>query len=393
MTDCLSGLRVLDFTQNLAGPTCTQALADLGATVIKVEPPGGDSARAWGPPFRGPDAAIFRAANHGKRSVVLDLRKERGRDAALALADRADVIVESFRPGVMDRLGLGADSLLERNPRLVFASISAYGERGPLGAESGFDSLMQAHAGIVSVTGPPGSPVRAGASIVDTGTALWAVIGILGALRERDRTGRGGHLRVALFEAALGYTAYHIAGYLADGTVPRPRGNAFPLIAPYGQFPTLDGEIVIAPANDRLFQRLCAALGLEDYASDERFATNPARVAVREELDRAVARVTSTRTTERLLRELRAVGVPCAPVLDVPGVCADPQTRGSGALEGDRVLPPLTWEGRRPRAAGGVPELGADTDNVLAAAGSRDVGGGFAADAPTTEEPSGDGDS
>ncbi len=359
MTECLAGIRVLDFTQHLAGPTCTQLLADLGAEVIKVEPPAGDAARSWGPPFRDGDAAIFRAVNHGKRSAVLDLRDDAGLAAARALLDRADVLVESFRPGVMEGLGLGAEEVLARRPGLVYASISAYGERGPRGADPGFDSLMQAHAGLVSVTGHPGAPVRAGTSVVDTGTALWAAIGILGALRDRDRTGRGGHLRAALFEAALGYGAYHIAGYLADGTVPRPRGNAFPLIAPYGEFPTADGRIVIAPASDRLFARLCAALGLEGIADDPRYGTNAQRVAAREELDRAVAAATAPRSTSALLRDLRAAGVPCAPVLDIAEVCADEQTRACGALDGDRVLPPLTWNGRRPRGAGGVPAPGA----------------------------------
>ena len=358
MIDCLAGVRVLDFTQYLAGPTCTQTLADLGADVVKVEPPAGDAARAWGPPFRGGDAALFRAVNHGKRSVVLDVSEDAGLQAALALAARADVLVESFRPGVMDRLGLGAEALTTRHPALVYASISAYGGRGPLGAEPGFDALLQAHAGIVSVTGPPGHPVRAGVSVVDTGTALWAVIGILGGLRERERTGRGGHLRASLFEAALAYNAYHIAGFLADGAVARPRGNAFPLIAPYGEFPTLDGRIVIAPANDRLFQRLCRVLDLEDEARDERFVTNPARLAARDELDRAVAAATRARTTAELLRELRRAGVPCAPVLDIREVCDDAQTRESGVLVGDRVLPPFTWDGRRPGVAGAVPGLG-----------------------------------
>jgi crotonobetainyl-CoA:carnitine CoA-transferase CaiB-like acyl-CoA transferase len=363
--DCLDGVRVLDFTQNLAGPTCTQVLADLGADVIKVEPPEGDAARAWGPPFRGADATIFRAVNHGKRSVVADLGTGAGRSAVRRLVSRADVLVESFRPGVMARFGLDAGSLLADQPGLVYASISAYGERGPRGDDPGFDSLMQAHAGIVSVTGHPDAPVRAGASIVDTGTALWATIAILGALRERDRTGAGGHIRAALFETALAYNAYHIAGYLAGGEVPTPRGNAFPLIAPYGEFPTADGRIVIAPASDRLFRRLCLALGLEGLAEEERLASNAGRVAAREELDRAVSAVTSTRTTAELLAQLREAGVPCAPVLDIAEVCADDQTRGSGALDCDRVLPPVTWNGLRPRGSDGIPAPGEHNTEVF----------------------------
>jgi crotonobetainyl-CoA:carnitine CoA-transferase CaiB-like acyl-CoA transferase len=363
--DCLDGVRVVDFTQNLAGPTCTQILADLGADVVKVEPPAGDGARGWGPPFRGEDAAIFHAVNHGKRSVVADLSTAGGRDAARRLIDRADVVVEAFRPGVMARFGLDADTLLAARPALIYASVSAYGERGPRGDDAGFDSLMQAHAGIVSVTGHPDAPVRAGPSIVDTGTALWATIAILGALRERDRSGRGGHIRAALFETALGYTAYHIAGYLAGGGVPVPHGNAFPLIAPYGEFPTADGRIVIAPASERLFRRLCAALGLVALAEDERLATNADRVAAREELDRAVSAVTRRWSTDELLGRLREAGVPCAPVLDIAEVCADPQTRACGALEGDRVLPPVTWNGRRPHGTRAVPKLGEHTEAVL----------------------------
>ncbi|MEN8374027.1 MAG: CoA transferase [Gemmatimonadota bacterium] len=372
----LDGTRVLDFTQNLAGPTCTQILAELGAEVVKVEPTDGDSARAWGPPFSGGDAAIFRAVNHGKRSVTLDLKRADDLTVARTMLEDADILVESFRPGVMDRLGLGAEVVCAAHPRLIYASISAYGERGPLGSEPGFDALMQAHAGLVSVTGHPGAPVRSGASIVDTATALWTVIGILAALRQRERTGRGTHLRAALFEAGLAYSAYYIAGFLADGKVPGPQGNTFPLIAPYGEFPTADGRIVIAPASDRLFGRLCTALGLESVAADPRFATNPDRVAAREEVRRIVSRKTAALSTADLMGVLREEGIPCAPVLDMSEVCEDPQTVASRALVGDRVLPPLTWNGDRASEAGDVPALGEHTDAARAGAAWAPPGDG-----------------
>jgi crotonobetainyl-CoA:carnitine CoA-transferase CaiB-like acyl-CoA transferase len=360
----LAGIRVVDLSQNLAGPYCTQTLADLGAEVIKVEPPGGDPARAWGPPFHDGASTIFRAANRNKRSVTLDLKSEAGRSALRSWLDGADVFVQSFRAGVIERLGFGEADVRAAHPRLIYVSITAYGTGGLLRQLPGYDPLMQAHGGLLSVTGSPGSPARVGTSIIDMGTGLWAAVGVLAALRERERTGHGTHLVASLFETALSWNAYHLMGWFADGTVPAPLGAAFPLIAPYGSFPCTDGPIMIAAANDRLFTRLCEALGLQELSGDERFATNPARVAHRVEIDEAVARATRRFERDALIARLRDTGVPCAPILDIAEVAQDEQTLASGLLDrstGDgsvpHVLPPLLWDGRRAEVRLDVPPL------------------------------------
>jgi crotonobetainyl-CoA:carnitine CoA-transferase CaiB-like acyl-CoA transferase len=363
----LEDVVVVDLSQNLAGPYCTQTLGDLGATVLKVEPPAGDPARAWGPPFWGGDSTLFLSANRNKQSITLDLKQ----DADRAILDEhiagADVFVQSFRAGVIDRLGFGADELRQRDPRLIYCSIGAYGEEGPLREQPGYDPLMQAHAGLISVTGHPGQPARVGTSIVDIGTGLWAAIGILAALRERDATGVGAHVGAALFETALAWNAYHIMGYLASGRIPSPAGTAFPLIAPYDAFPTADGQLMIAAANDGLFVRLCDALSLHELRDDPRTRTNPERVAVKDLVNSTVAAATCRFTTAELEQKLRAAGVPCAPVLDVAQVVAHEQTIATGMLQRigrpgapdyTAVAPPLTFDGVRPGAGAPPPARG-----------------------------------
>jgi crotonobetainyl-CoA:carnitine CoA-transferase CaiB-like acyl-CoA transferase len=276
----LAGARVVDVTASLAGPTCTQLLSALGADVVKVEPPEGDHARAWGPPFVDGDGALFFAANAGKRSVVLDL--ERDREQVLELVDGADVFVQSLRPGLAERRGLGADALRARWPRLIHCSIGAYGRVGPLADRPGYDPLLQAASGIMSVTGEPdGPPVRVGVSLVDFATGQWAAIGILAALLEREQTGRGATIDTSLYETSLALLASQVAAHAADGETPGRHGSAFPLIAPYEVFPTSDGGLMIAAGSDALWVRLRGALGLVD---DERFRTNPDRVRNRDAL-------------------------------------------------------------------------------------------------------------
>ena len=275
----LAGLRIIDLSQNLAGPFCTQILADLGADVIKVEPPGGDPARDWAPPQWGSDGTMFLSVNRGKRSITLDLKRDDARAVLDALVASADVFVESFRRGVVERLGYGADVLRERHPALIYCSVRAYGADGPLADLPGYDALAQAHGGLISVTGQRDAPARVGTSVVDYGTGTWAALAILAALREGDRTGAGSHVTAALYETAINYNAYHLMGYFADGTVPRRHGTGFPAIAPYGAFRAADGELMIAGANDALFHKLCDALGLQDVARDARWQSNPQRVA------------------------------------------------------------------------------------------------------------------
>jgi crotonobetainyl-CoA:carnitine CoA-transferase CaiB-like acyl-CoA transferase len=354
----LRGIRVVDVTASLAGPTCTQLLGALGAEVLKVEPPEGDHARAWGPPFVDGMGALFFAANAGKRSVVLDLVEDR--EALFDLVSSADVLVLSLRPGLAESRGLGADELRKRNPRLIHTTIGAYGRGGPLSDRPGYDPLMQAAAGIMSVTGEPaGPPVRVGVSLIDFATGQWAAIGILAALLERERTGAGCTIDTSLYESALYAMSSHVAAYEASGEVPGRHGSAFPLIAPYELFPTSDGAVMISAGSDALWERLRGALGL---ASDDRFRTNPDRVAHRTELFETIAGVTRTRTSAEWEERLTEAGVPVSPVRDLGEVLAHEQTQALGILQqpggGTTVGLPLRFDGERPRYAGPPPPLG-----------------------------------
>jgi crotonobetainyl-CoA:carnitine CoA-transferase CaiB-like acyl-CoA transferase len=366
----LAGIRVLELSQNLAGPYSGQILADLGADVIKVERPEGDPAREWGPPFVAGTGSIFAAANRGKRSIALDLRSDGDRSSLRELIARADILIESFRPGALAELGFGFDDVSVLNARIIYASVAAYGETGPLRMLPGYDPLMQAHGGLMSVTGEKsGAGVRAGTSVVDMGSAMWLVIAILAALRERDATGRGTRVSVALYDTALAWNAYHVAACVDTDFVPVPMGSELPMIAPYGAFETLDGRVMLAPANDALFRRLCAALALHDAAADARFADNPSRVAHRDDVNAIVRAATQRYTTAALLELLRDAGVPCAPILDMAGVVADEQTRASGMIEEGNgptaVRLPIRWNGARTPAGAPPPRAGEHTAAVL----------------------------
>lgn len=375
----LAGVRVLDLTSSLAGPTCTSILGALGADVVKVERPGaGDEARAWGAPFFPGGSVMFFAANPGKRSLALDLRTSSGREALLRLAARADVAVQSLRPGAAERLGIGPARLCALNTRLVYCSVGAFGAAGPLRERPGYDPLVQAFAGIVSLTGEPDRPgVRAGVSLVDIGTGLWAALGIVAALHERERTGAGRTVDVSLLETALALLPYQLTDHLAGGALPGRHGTAFPLIVPYEVFETADGGVMIAAANDRLFAALCEALGLPRLAADPRFATNPLRVQHRDELVSQLARRLRGRTSEAWLDALEAAGVPAAPVQDVAGVAAHEQTRALGILQelgGHLVVgPALSADGERPRYHAPPPLLGEHSREILLEAGYADA--------------------
>src|SRR5205823_10161611 len=303
----LDGIVVADLTQNVAGPFCTQTLADMGADVVKIERTGrGDDARAWGPPFWGRESAVFVALNRNKKSLALDLKREGGIEILKRLIRRADVFVQSLRAGVVDELGLDFAGAARLNPRLVYCSITAFGTDGPLAALPGYDPLMQAYAGLMSVNGHPGQePARVGTSIVDMGTGMWAGLGVVAALRERDRTGRAVEVTTALFETALTWVSYHAAGFFGDGEVPQPQGSGTAMIAPYQAFPTADGYAMIAAGSDTLFRRMTAAVGDPALAADPRFADNPARVRHRAELVALISALTQRLKTADVLERLR----------------------------------------------------------------------------------------
>jgi crotonobetainyl-CoA:carnitine CoA-transferase CaiB-like acyl-CoA transferase len=366
----LVGTRVVDVTSSLAGPTATQLLAALGADVVKVEPLAGDHARAWGPPFVQGEGAMFLAANAGKRSLAVDLGDDRGGEIVLRLVDRADVFLQSLRPGAAERHGLGAAELRARNPRLVYCSIGAFGAHGPLSGRPGYDPLLQAASGIMSVTGENGRPaVRVGVSLIDLGTGVWAALGVLAALYEREHTGVGRMLELSLYETALSQLSSQLAGYLGAGVVPGREGSAFPQIAPYQVFPTLDGELMIVAGNDKLFAALCNVLGVSELAADPRFLTNPDRVANRPALLTVLEERTRARASAELLESLVSAGVPASPVHDVGQAARHPQTEALGILQslGDftTVAAPLSADGERVRHHLPPPALGAHTDEIL----------------------------
>ena len=356
MIDILRGKRVLDVTSSLAGPTCAQLLASLGADVVKVEPPGGDHARAWGPPFVDGEGAMFIASNAGKRSLVLDLSTGDGLARLLELVDGTDVLVQSLRPGAAESRGFGPAALRARRPELVYCSIGAFGSRGPLRMEAGYDPLLQAASGIMSVTGESGRPpVRVGVSLIDLATGLWAAFGIVAALQR----GGGALVEVSLYETALWLLNYQLVGYLGTGEVPGREGSAFAQIAPYQVFSTRDGELMIVAGNDKLFRALCAVLQIEP---DDRFATNPQRVTARGELAAIIEERTRTWSTEELLKALVAAGIPASPVRDVGEAARHEQTLALGILQQlggfTTVAQPISFDGDRLLHPSPPPPLG-----------------------------------
>jgi crotonobetainyl-CoA:carnitine CoA-transferase CaiB-like acyl-CoA transferase len=376
----LAGLLVADLTQNVAGPTCTQILGDMGADVIKVERPGrGDDARAWAPPRWGEESATFMSFNRSKRSLAVDMKAEDGRAILERLIQRADVLVQSLRAGAIEELGLGWERVQALNPRLVYCSITAFGTEGPLSDRPGYDPLMQAYGGLMSVNGHAGQPpARVPVSIVDMGTGMWAAIAILGALRERERTGRGANVTTALFETALAWTTFQMTHYFATGEIPQPQGSGTAMICPYEAFPTQDAWVMIAAGSDALFVKAATALGAPELPRHARFADNPARVAHRTELFDALSRITRGLASAEVLARLQGAGVPCAPILTLDRVAAEPQTEASGMLISVKhprlsdyrtVGLPVRWDGERPGVTRVPPLLGEHTAEVLGALG------------------------
>ncbi|HDZ74480.1 MAG TPA: CoA transferase [Aurantimonas coralicida] len=325
-----TGLKVLELARILAGPWIGQTLADLGADVIKVESPAGDDTRGWGPPFIERDgertAAYFHACNRGKRSVVADFATEEGRAQVRELASEADVLIENFKVGGLKKYGLDYDSLKSVNPRLVYCSVTGFGQDGPYAGRAGYDFMIQGMGGIMSLTGAPdGEPQKIGVAFADIFTGLYGTIAIQAALADRERTGHGQFVDMALYDCMAGVLANQALNYFATGVAPQRLGNAHPNIVPYQVFPVADGHLIIACGNDRQFERLCGVLGSGELAKDERYRTNEARVANRNALTPILTAAIGAWTRDRLLAELEVVGVPAGPINDVADVFADPQ--------------------------------------------------------------------
>ena len=340
----VTGLRVLELARILAGPWAGQIMADLGADVIKVERRGtGDDTRGWGPPFVEAadgghlDAAYFHATNRGKRSMEIDFESEEGRRIVRKLAARSDVLIENFKVGGLARFGLDYASLSKDNPRLIYCSITGFGQTGPHAPRAGYDLMAQGMGGIMDLTGnPEGEPQRAGVPIADIFTGVYSVIGILAALMERDRTGRGCHVDTALLDSQVGVLANQALNYLVSGKVPHRIGNAHPNIVPYQVFPVADGHIIIATGNDNQFAKLCAVLRAPEIAREPRWLANSDRLANRESLVDRLSELTRTWRRADLLAKLEAVQVPAGPINALDQVFADPQVRHRGM----RIDPP-----------------------------------------------------
>jgi crotonobetainyl-CoA:carnitine CoA-transferase CaiB-like acyl-CoA transferase len=375
-TDPLDGIRVVDLTRILAGPYCSQALADAGADVIKVEEPThGDDTRGWGPPFVNGVSVYFLSVNRGKRGITLNLKDARGRDLLWRLLETADVLIENFRPGTLDRLGFSYAEVRRRAPRVVYATVSGYGADGPWGGRPGYDAVIQGEGGLMSITGTKdGPPTRVGASIADVLAGMTAFQGIVLALLRRTRTNTGGRVDVSLLESLLPTFAYHASTYLLTGKVPGRLGNRHPSLAPYETFEAADGPVVLAVGSEGLWRDLCASMGEPDLAEDPRFRTNALRVSNYDALRSHLAARFRTRKVDEWLRDWEKAGIPCgrvrtvAEALDLPQVDArgllvdvDHPVAGPGRYVGSPIhLDGATRSSRRP-----PPSLGQHTDEVL----------------------------
>src|SRR6266487_5152815 len=342
MDAALSDVVVIDLSRVLAGPYCTMMLGDMGATVIRVEQPGkGDDTRHFGPPYVAGESAYYLGLNRNKRSITLDFNNPEHKKRLFELVSTATVLVENFRPGMLERQGLGYETLGAMNPGLIYCSISGYGHDGPYAMRPGYDFVAQAESGIMSVTGEvEGEPQRVGSPVADVSAGLYACMSILAALHVREKTGKGQHIDISLLEAAVSLLSNVSSNYLISGEEAERYGNAHPNIVPYQAFPTRDGYIVVACGNDRLYQALCHLLGHDELAADARFATNPQRVRNRKELIPILRELFLNGDTAAWLEELRAAGIPCGPINPVSQVFRDPQIQVRG----------LVWECEHPSA-------------------------------------------
>lgn len=371
----LEGIKVVELARILAGPWIGQTLADLGADVIKVESPEGDDTRKWGPPYiddgAEQSAAYYHACNRGKRSIVCDFREETGRETVLKLVNDADIVIENFKLGGLEKYGLDYASLREINPRLIYCSVTGFGHDGPYAARAGYDFMIQGMSGIMDITGDPkGEPQKIGVALVDIITGLYGVIGIQSALLQRQITGFGQHIDMSLFDCMTGVLANQAMNFLASGIAPKRLGNAHPNIAPYQTLPVKDGYFIIACGNDGQFVKLCQALGLGELADDEKFRTNAARVKNRDELTALLESKTATWLRDDLLSALEKLAVPAGPINTVADVFSDPQFIARQMCVDNQGVPglrtPLKFSDAVLKADRRSPRLGEHTQEILA---------------------------
>ena len=373
----LKGIRVLDLTRNVAGPFATMVLADLGAMVTKLErPDGGDDTRQWGPPFHEGESAMFLQLNRNKRSMALDLSAPDAKATMTRLVRESDVIVESFRPGALDALGYGYTWAASVKPDIIFASATGFGHIGPLKERPGYDPLLQAFAGLMSITGEESRPpVRVGFSVVDIGTGMWTALAVMAALRQRDLTGQGANLTTSLYETAIAWAMLPLSTYWASGDIPQRYGSGISTIVPYRAYQAKDGYIIIAAGNDQLFAKLCATLGFPELARDARFLSNPDRVSHRSELDSMIAEAVARYQTPELIELLNAKGIPCSSVRTLADVAQDEQAAALGIFQrpesGELAkLPvvglPFVVGDVRPRIRAAAPRLGEHNQEIMA---------------------------
>lgn len=378
MTAALDGVRIIDFSHALAGPYCTLLLADFGASVYKLESPGGgDMGRGWGPPFAGDQSSFFVGLNRGKRGIALDLKNPEGLELCHSLIDKMDVLVENFRPGTMDRLGLGYGAIAERHPRLVYCSISGYGQQGPARDEAAMDLIVECSSGFLSITGTEsGELVRGGYAVCDINAGLFATIGILVALRAREQTGRGQYVDVSMLDGMISAMSSNYMSFLGSRRVPKPLGTRFPTVVPYCVFEAQDRPFSIAVGSEKLWAAFCRVIGREDLETHPDYKTNPLRVENNAALNRILAEVFRRRPAREWIGILQAAGIPCSPVRDFAEVLEHPQSEVRGMFpEIDvpgfgkhRVTgPPVKLSETPARIGSAAPALGEHTGDVLAA--------------------------
>ncbi len=369
--EAIAGLRVIDLSRVLGGPYCTQILADHGADIVKVEPPAGDETRDWGPPFHEDDAAYFIGTNRNKRAIGLDLASEGGRAVLMKMLETADVLIENFKPGTLDKWGIGKDVLREKFPRLIHCRISGFGADGPHGGHPGYDAIIQSMTGMMAATGSPSSgPTRIGVALVDITTGLYATVGILMALNERAKSGKGQFLETTLFETGLAIMHPHTANYFFTGKPPALTGNEHPNLVPYSVFPARDGNIFMGVGNDGTFRKLCRELGRPELGTDPRFARNRDRVANREALRAELVDILKDHDSEPLCRRLLAAGLPAGPVQGIDKALASEHVKHRGDIIGrdwyKGVASPIRFERTKATLRHLPPKFSEHTEEVLA---------------------------